>query len=230
AGRGAELVDAESVFAAGSQEGIPGHESFYEHVHMTPHGNYLIATALFPRVVPLLPQAVRASASVFEAPSEEEANRLLALTPFNRRRVAQLMIGALGQPPFTNQLTHEEQLRTLQREVEDNASDDPRQTDAAYRWAIAKASGDRWLHFNYGVFLEQRDPAAAEAEFRRALELLPGNYAAREKLANVLIRMGKFDEGIAQCRELLRRMPYHAPSYLTMAYAMVQLRSFDEAI
>jgi len=70
----------------------------------------------------------------------------------------------------------------------------------------------------------------SRAGANRALELLPSNYAAREKLANVLIRMGKFDEGIAQCRELLRRMPYHAPSYLTMAYAMVQLRSFDEAI
>ena len=230
AGPGVELADAQSLFAEVSPEGIPGRESFYEHVHMTPRGNYLLARAFFPRVVALLPKTVRQSATTAEAPSAEESDRLLALTSFDRRRVAQFMVAALSQPPFTNQLSHREQVAALQREVEDG-TDDPVQTDAAYRWAIARASDDRWLHFNYGTFLQQeRELAAAAAEFRRALDLLPGNYAARERLADALIQMGEFDEGLAQCRELLRQMPYHPPAYLTMAYALVQLQSFDEAI
>jgi tetratricopeptide (TPR) repeat protein len=230
AGPGVELFDAQSLFAQVSPEGIPDRELFYEHAHMTPRGNYLLARALFPSVVARLPDALRRSAAPPEAPSAEESDRLLALTPFDRRRVAQFMVGALSQPPFTNQLTHHEQVAALQREVADG-TDDPSQTDAAYRWAIARASDDHWLHFNYGSFLQQeREPAAAAGEFRRALDLLPGNYAARERLAGALIQMGKFDEGLAQCRELLRQMPYHPPAYLTMAYALVQLRSFDEAI
>ena len=230
AGPGVELFDAHSLLAQVSPEGIPGRELFYEHVHMTPQGNYQLARALFPRVVALLPQALRGSGASSDAPPAEESDRLLALTQFDRRRVAQFMVGALSRPPFTNQLTHQEQVAALEREVKDG-TDDPSQTDAAYRWAIARVSDDRWLHFNYGNFLQQqREPAAAAAEFRHALDLLPGNYPAREKLADALIQMGEYGESVAQCRELLRQMPYHAPAYLTMAYALAQLRSFDEAI
>jgi len=226
AGPEVELLDGETILAGGSPQGISGRDVFYEHVHMSPHGNYLLARAVFPRVVDLLPQTVRRSVAVEEPPSEEESEKLLAFTPIDRRRVAQLVLASLSQAPFTNQLTHDEQVRALRRDIETGSE----QTAAAYRWALARAPGDRWLHYNYGVLLEAREPAAAAAEFRLALELLPGNYAAREKLADALILMGEFDEAVAQCRELLRRMPYHPPAYLTMAYALAQLRSYDEAI
>jgi len=124
---------------------------------MSPHGNYLLARAVFPRVVDLLPQAVGRSTAVAQAPSEEESEQLLAFTPINRRRVAQFVLASLGQAPFTNQLTHGEQVRALQREIE-SGIDDPRQTAAAYRWALARAPADRWLHFNYGVLLEGASP------------------------------------------------------------------------
>jgi tetratricopeptide (TPR) repeat protein len=113
---------------------------------------------------------------------------------------------------------------------EAEGEDKPEETSAAYRLAIEKAPQDRWLHFNYGLSLEPHDPAAAAAEFGRALELLPNNYEFREKLVDALINMKKYDEAIAQCEELLREMPYHAPAYLAMAYAQSQLEAFDESI
>jgi hypothetical protein len=39
---GAELVDADAIFARESPNGIIGSELVYEHVHMTPLGNYLL--------------------------------------------------------------------------------------------------------------------------------------------------------------------------------------------
>jgi tetratricopeptide (TPR) repeat protein len=228
AGPGVELIDAEQLFGEASPHGIPGRELFYEHVHMNPHGNYLLARALFPRVANLLPEEVRRSAAAVEPPSEEEADRLLALTAHDQRRVARTVTAWLSQPPFTSRLDNDEQVQAMRREAEGN--EDPEETAAAYRWAIDKAPQDRWLHFNYGLSLEARDPAAAAAEFRRALELLPGNYEVREKLADALIEMGKYQEAIAQCHELLRQMSYHAPAYLTIAYALAQLRSYDESI
>jgi tetratricopeptide (TPR) repeat protein len=228
AGPGVEFVDGEGVFAEESPHGIPGRELFYEHVHMNPHGNYLLARALFPRVVALLPEEVRHSAVTMEPPSEEEADRLLALTTHDQRRVARTVTAWLNQAPFTNRLDNDEEVKAMRQEAE--GSEDAQETAAAYRWAIAKAPQDRWLHFNYGLSLEAGDPAAAAVEFRRALALLPSNYEVREKLADALTEMGKYDEAIAQCHELLRQMPYHAPAYLTMAYAQAQLASFDESI
>ena len=75
--------------------------------------------------------------------------------------------------------------------------EDPEETEAAYRWAIEKAPQDRWLHLNHGLSLESRDEAAAVAEFRRALELLPGNYEVREQLAETLAKMGKYEDAVA---------------------------------
>ena len=68
AGPGVEFVDGEGVLAEGSPHGIPGRELFYEHVHMNPHGNYLLARALFPRVVAHLPEEVRHSAVTMSLP------------------------------------------------------------------------------------------------------------------------------------------------------------------
>jgi len=230
AGPGVELVDAEALFADSSPHEVPGRELFYDHVHLNPRGNYLLARALFHRVVALLPEEVRQSVAAVEPPSQAEVERLLALTRFDRRRIARTALGWLGQPPFTSQLNHDEQVRELRREAE-GRSESPEQTAAAYRAAIAKAPADRWLHLNYGVFLEEeRYVPAAAVEFRRALELLPGNYVASDKLASALAQLGEFDAAIAQCRDLLLRMPYHPPAYLTMAYALAQRGSLEESI
>jgi tetratricopeptide (TPR) repeat protein len=222
-----EFIDGEGIFAEGSQHGIPGRDLFYEHVHMNPHGNYLLARELFSRAVARLPDDLRRAATS-DVPSEEEANRLLALTPHDRRRVAQTVTAWLSQAPFTGRINNDEEVQAMRQEGEGQGN--PEETSAAYRFAIDKAPQDRWLHFNYGLSLEARDPAAAAAEFRRALELLPNNYEFREKLVDALIKMKKYEEAIAQCQELLRQMPYHAPAYLAMAYAQSQLQSFDQSI
>ena len=228
AGPRVELVDGERIFAEASPHEVPGRELFYEHVHMNPRGNYVLARALFPRVVAMLPEEVRRSA-VMEPLSEAEADRLLALTPHDRRRVALTVTTWLSQPPFTARLDNDQQVQAVKREAE-TTHEDAEATAAAYRWAIQRAPYDRWLHYNNGLYLERRDPAAAATEFRKALELLPGNYEAREKFADSIIQMGRFEEAISQCRELLHSMPYHAPAYLTMAYAHAQLGSFDQSI
>jgi tetratricopeptide (TPR) repeat protein len=228
AGPGVELVNGEAVLSDASPHGVPCRELFYEHVHLNPQGNYLMARALFPSVVAQLPGDLRRSAAGVEPPSAAEADRLLALTPFDRRRVARQVGEWLSQPPFTYQLGNDQQVREAQREAASTA-DDSAETAANYRWAIARAPGDRWLRFNYGVFLEEREPARSAVEFAAALRILPGDYRTREKLVDELLRLGKFTEAIEQSRELLRRMPYLAPAYLTIGYALTQLGSLDES-
>ena len=167
-GPGVDLVDAAAIFAQESPHGVPGSELFYEHVHMNPQGNYLLASALFHRVANALPPGTRSAASASDVPSEEECERLLALTPYDRSRLARLSLRKLERPPFTSQLNHVEQVLRLRLEAE-ATSEGYDEIVAQYRWAIAQNPEDRLLHLNYGFVLYQRNPASATPEFRLAL-------------------------------------------------------------
>ena len=52
---GAELVDADAIFANESLNGITGSDLVYEHVHLTPRGSYLLARAMFLQIASQLP-------------------------------------------------------------------------------------------------------------------------------------------------------------------------------
>lgn len=161
------LVDAAAIYAEHSPHGISGSEFFYEHVHMNPEGNYLLARALFPQIVNALPPEVRSSAGNVDLLSQAECDRLLALTRYDRARLAADMLARLQKPPFTNQLNHYEQILNL--EIQARAPiDSYEDTAAQYEAALAKNPDDRLLHLTYGLFLNGRDRTAALEHFRRS--------------------------------------------------------------
>jgi tetratricopeptide (TPR) repeat protein len=167
---GAELVDAEALFSKQSPNGVIGSELVYEHVHLTPPGNYLLARAMFLQIAGKLPAEAGHAANqtpVAEAdiPSETECEQLLAYTGHDRLRIATEMLQRLQRPPFTNQLNHSDQLLRLSIEAE-TPGESPDQTSAEYEWAIRKSPADRVLHYNYGLFLFDYNQAAAVAQLR----------------------------------------------------------------
>src|ERR1700685_954383 len=161
---GAELVDAAQIFAKESTNGIIGSELVYEHVHLTPHGNYLLARAMFLQIAKQLPSETGNSLSAEDVPSQAECERLLAFTKFDRSRVTADMLRRLQEPPFTNQLNHSDQVLRLMMQADDSG-ENPNDTAAQYQWALARRPDDRILHFNYGFFLNPYNPAAAAAQF-----------------------------------------------------------------
>ena len=162
------LVDASAIFASESAHGIPGGELFYEHVHMNPHGSYVLARSFFHEVVNLMPSELTRGTTREDVISEEECERLLAFTAYDRVRVARLVLSKLERPPFTNQLNHAEELQRLQIQAE--ASNlNYAEIVADYQWAIQQSPQDRLLHLNYGFLLHRYDPAAADQELRAAL-------------------------------------------------------------
>jgi tetratricopeptide (TPR) repeat protein len=169
AGAGVAMIDAAKLFAGESAHEVPGSDLFYEHVHMNPRGNYVLARALFSQVAAMLPPGLRAAAPArADVPSEEECDRSLAFTRYDRARVAGLVLRKLEHPPFTEQLDHSEQVLRLKKEA-DAASEDYGEVISEYHWAITRNPQDRLLHLNYGFFLHHSEPAAAEQEFRIAL-------------------------------------------------------------
>jgi tetratricopeptide (TPR) repeat protein len=171
---GAELVDAETVFAQGSGNGVIGSDLVYEHVHMTPAGNYMLARAMFQQIAGKLPvdngQALREE----DIPSESECERALAFTSHDQTRIAAEMLQRLQRPPFTNQLNHSDQVLRLM--IKAQASDqNPADTSTEYQWAIAQEPDDRVLHYNYGLFLFgfNRDAGIAQLRMSRPWDGFP---------------------------------------------------------
>lgn len=145
---GVALVDTESLFAAASSDGIIGSDLVYEHVHMTPLGSYVLARTIYQQIAAKLSRAQAAN----DAPSETECERMLALTGYDRSRIAQEMLRRLQKAPFTNQLNHAEQVRRFTILAE-SMSESPNDTALQYQWAIARAPEDHMLRYRYGMFL-----------------------------------------------------------------------------
>ena len=157
---GVELVDAEAVFSKESPNGIIGSELVYEHVHMTPLGNYLLARAMFLQIASKLPPEAGHAVTESDVPSEAECEQLLAFTGHDRSRIAAEMLQRLQKPPFTNQLNHSDQVLRLMLKAQD-PPESPDETAAQYEWAIRKSPADRVLHYNYGLFLFEHNHNAA---------------------------------------------------------------------
>lgn len=159
-GPDATLLDTESLFAGESRNGVIGSELLYDHVHLTPIGNYLLARSVYEQVVKTLPDEASNTAESAEPPSELECERLLAFTGHDRARVASEMATRMQRPPFAKQLNHAEQVQSLMLRAAgsvENAQD----TFAQYQWAIAQYPSDLTLHYKFGFFLFDYDRNAA---------------------------------------------------------------------
>ncbi len=151
ASSGAELLDAEAILSQQSADGIIGSDLIYEHVHLTPLGNYVLARAMFSQIAASL--ASRSEhPTANDVPSEAECERLLALTGNDRFRLNQEMMRRLQEPPFSNQLNHSEQMLRLMAKAGD-ANENPNDTVSQYQWAIGKRPDDRVLRSKFGQFL-----------------------------------------------------------------------------
>ncbi len=157
---GAELVDADSIFSKESPNGIIGSELVYEHVHMTPLGNYLLARAMFLQIASKLPAEAGHATTEADVPSQAECEQLLAFTGHDRSRIAGEMLDRLQKPPFTNQLNHSDQVLRLMLKAQE-PGESAEETAAEYEWAIRKNPADRVLHYNYGLFLFEHNRNAA---------------------------------------------------------------------
>ena len=162
-GPSTKLLDTEFLFSGESPNGIIGGELFYDHVHFTPLGSYLLAHDAFEQIVPLLPKEVKGSAQDLGPLGEEECERLLAFTGHDRVRVAAEMADRLQRPPFTQQLNHIDELQSLVLRASD-ASENPDDTVSQYQWAISQSPKDKTLHYKFGLFLFDYDRNAAAQE------------------------------------------------------------------
>jgi tetratricopeptide (TPR) repeat protein len=163
---GVTLVDVEEILSNASSDGIIGSDFIYEHVHLTPEGNYLLARSMFAQIVNDLPPAAT-DPTMADAPTEADCERLLALTGYDRARLAADMLGRLQKPPFTTQLNHSEQLFRMAAQAQ-AVPETPDQTNGEYQWAILQNPEDGMLRLRYGSFLFRYNREAAAQQLALA--------------------------------------------------------------
>ncbi|MFH1845588.1 MAG: hypothetical protein ABIF77_20580 [bacterium] len=176
-----QLVDAVSLLAthATTPPYLPGRDLFYEHVHLTTQGNYLLARSLWPQVVAGLPPAIRARGENDpEPPSLEVCNAELVLTEWNQYQMLTQLRTLLVDHPFTGQLDHDDNLAALDAELaalrERATPERVQQMYQAYVAAVARRPDDLLLRINYVALLNTLgNPSAAELQMQHLLHTQP---------------------------------------------------------
>lgn len=226
ADRGVRWLDAAAALAREAPDGVPGGESFFEHVHLNFNGNYRLARLFAEQIVPLLPPALTNRAAPAWA-AQAVCERRLGLTDWNRYAVLEGMLARLLEPPFTNQLHAPERLGRLWTELQaTRARMDPGaqlEARALYEDALRRAPDDHRLHENFAEFLEATgEPAAAAAEWTRVRDLIPHHFSGWYHTGRLFGRLRKPLEARAALQEALALRP-------DLAEAMLELAMLDVA-
>ena len=230
AARRVSLLDAEELFAASSEQGLPGAQYFYEHVHLTPEGNYLLARAV-------AEEAARALS--LEAPgqwvSQAQCLRLLGLTDWNRYDALDVIRERLEGAPFTNQVGHARDLQRIKEQLARcRLASKPAQVRRDVRQVselVANHPQDPDLRWNLAALLDQGgDAARAEEQWRALIALQPQAALPRINLAKLLEGLGRRAEAVKLYREGLRINPEYYPARCALGLLCLQMDCLPEGI
>jgi tetratricopeptide (TPR) repeat protein len=230
--RGVRLMDAVGVLSERGQ--IPGEDWFYEHVHLTLTGNYVLARAFGAEIEKLLPERIGRPAEPGWA-SSELCDRRLGLTDWNREAVYAELQVRLSQVPFTRQLGHEARLARIAAEQDRLRAHFNASTAAAaieiYRDAIRRSPEDHRLYANYAEFLTgvgQLDEAVAQ--WRRVESLLPHHHVAPFFIGKLRSRQGAYEEAHASLERCLARQPGAVDAMIELGHLETRRKRPAEAI
>jgi tetratricopeptide (TPR) repeat protein len=195
AGQGVHFLDAAQMLAQHSADAIPGHELFYEHVHLNFDGNYWLGRAFAEQTAQLLPKSL-VTGGKSEWASLELCDHRLAVSLWDRVRVWQENFSRVSEPPFTDQMNSVPRAQFYQAKLKEFTSHmNPQTRDqsrAAYREALALSPEDTFLLRNFGQFLEQTgDITEAIKEARVVEQIVPQAPLLPYKIGSLLVRQGK---------------------------------------
>jgi len=231
------LVDAErSLAESGSaSDGIVGESLFYEHVHLTFDGNYLVARAVLEQVESALPQ-LAASRKHDSVLSKRQCAEWLALTPWDEYQMAKEMTEMTSRPPFTNQLDYAvRQASTRKRTEELGRLASTRQAVRAacetYEAALDKMPDDWRLHYRFGkLATDSGQPKVAVEHLQIVRKKLPREPVVYNELGNAVRDCGRINEAISCFQKAVELDPTFAMAHNNLGAVLQCCRRVDEAI
>ncbi len=228
---GVFLADGESAVAEGAAGDVPGGALFFEHVHLTFDGNYLLARALLDQVERALPQ-LAASRRTSTVLSRQQCAHALAMTPWDEQQSFELMAEMTSAPPFTGQLGHAARLAAMKQRAHSLATPSSLpESRRLYEWALESAPGDWSLHHRYGqLLLAIGEPEQAARHMQVALEAFPWNLPLHVDLAKAKSVSGHNQEAIALFEKALEMYPIHPAARAGLVAALAREGRLEEAM
>jgi tetratricopeptide (TPR) repeat protein len=209
--QGVRLADIEAALAGQSPDRIPGEEVFYEHVHLTFEGNYVIARRFAEQIVQALDTPAARAESGKSLLSAAQCAERLGLNDWERLCMADAMERRMRRPPFTNQLEHEARSARQEKIVSELRRQDATNFQASvaiYMQALARRGDDWQLHDRFaGALLQHGDKEQAAEHWRQVAGLIPHRGQTYDLLGSVLLDEGKFDQAEKPYQQLLQLQP-----------------------
>ncbi|MDA7645069.1 tetratricopeptide repeat protein [Verrucomicrobia bacterium] len=209
----ADRLVGESVEAV---NGVPGLETFYEHVHFRFSGDYRLAALFFDRVQSLLGTKLGlGDGEIVETPSLEDCAAALAYNRVNEGLLESSVMDMTSHAPFLDQIDHNSRREASQARLKERYgglnTDDVAETFRIYQTAMDQYPDD-WnlayllarLHFTFHNF------DAARENLKRASELMPHVLEVRLGYTRALIETKRFEEALREIAIMQKMAPESA--------------------
>jgi len=230
------FADAEAAFIDASPDHIPGREFFFEHVHLTWEGNWLLAKTIAEEVRQLLPEQVKNSPDALTVwPSAEQCARRLAWCDRTRLEGLDMVRKRIQDAPFTSQLSHPQQLAYVQNLIarieQEQDAEDANKEQALVELAVESEPGNSYLLCRLAKLRFQAgDTQGAVGIARRVTELYPHAPIAWDQLADFYVRSGQLDKAFECYQRGIRLDPANVWIRHHLAQAYMQAENPDAAL
>ena len=195
------FADADRAFAGANPDGLPGDDLFYEHVHLTFDGNYLLARTLVPQIEKLLPEPISSGVAATRPwPSKTECAHRLGWSDFDERNSLSDIYTRLLEPPFTRQINHASQIEHFKAMMEKLAP-------------AGQASGIK----------------AAKVICEEAVAMAPDDPSLREQLAVLEQSSGDLEGAVTNAQCAVDMMPSSSDDWMQLGLILVRERQFERA-
>jgi tetratricopeptide (TPR) repeat protein len=224
------LADGERALAEASPGGIPSDDLFYEHVHLTFQGNYVLARAIAEKAESALKLPKTAS-----WPDIAECAQRLGHTPRDAQLALSALFGRLADVPFTFQANHDEQMRRLTEAARElppaNSAAALRGAQSAAEAALARWPNDAVLWEQLGEIKQaQGDFAGALAAVQHSLDKGPSSAECWQLYGILLAQEQKYEDAAAAFRQVFALDPQAVWARQNLAMCLEKLGHRDEAI
>jgi len=227
---GVELADGEGALARESRDGIAGGELFYEHVHLTLEGNYVLAREIAEKVERALPLS-----STANWPEIAQCAQSLGHTSRDTQLALSDMLGRLADEPFVFQASHGEDIGRLtdaaRRLPPANSGESLQSAQLAAEAALTHWTNDGPLWQQLGEIKQvEGDTAGALAAAQHSLDALPSNSQGWLLSGILLAQTQKYDEASRSFTNVFALDPQAVWARNNYALCLDKMGRHDEAI